>query len=558
MKNFMGDNDSFLAVYNKVLNSRTKAIKNRKMQKQENHNDSNIQVGLNGLEIELEVPKTLRTEYNFIKFPFFDLAKDSKREEIKIEETVKTKEGEMHVLWWVTRDIKSRFPGDFEKRLHRAIEQIINATPKPVGNPLRVGSLRFVAKLMGINPESGKNRADIQHAFENLVTASIKAHGTFQLKENNTKRFLKDTFHLYDRVVYKGEELPNRKIADCIYLMLGSWYLHNVNNNYVIPIDWHFYNRLKGTRTTRMYEFLSIYFFVALENDWKYYDMRYSKVSDYFPLVRYHNYGEARKQLKPSHDFLIKSKYLSHVEWLDTQEKNDWTLRYWIGSRARAEYQHNKSEIRPSLLIPERRRPRKLAKIDENPPESPYLVKELNSRGVSQKAAEKLCNSHSEPYIEHKIEVFDFLIESGSELVARSPGGFLRNSIIDNYTDPPGFISKDEREKKKQEAIERKRRQDWQDRVERYKSWVESKPDDQVHWPLYKWEKEYKENNDHPPSPDEIKAKKQELIKALPSDHEKQIEIFGRIVFEENTGDLFDKQVISKEDDGNNPELKKP
>ena len=228
------------------------------MKAQEDNLDTSIQLEIDQLPTELEVPKTLRTEYNFMKFPFFDLARNSKREEIKIEETVRTDEGEMQMLWWVTRDIKSQFPGDFEKRLHRAVEQIINVTPKPVRNPLRIGSLRFVAKLMGINAESGKNRADIQKGFDNLVTASIKTQGTFQLKENKTKRFLKDTFHLYDRIIYRGEELPNKQIADCIYLMLGSWYLQNVNNNYVIPIDWDFYNQLKGTRTTRLYEYLSI------------------------------------------------------------------------------------------------------------------------------------------------------------------------------------------------------------------------------------------------------------------------------------------------------------
>lgn len=118
------------------------------------------------LEFELGIPKTLRTEFNFLKFPFFDLARDSKRAKIEIQEEITTKEGDFQMLWLVARSIESNFPGDFEKRLHRAIEQIINTMPKPITNPLRLGSLRYIAKLMAIHPDSGKNYADIKKAFK--------------------------------------------------------------------------------------------------------------------------------------------------------------------------------------------------------------------------------------------------------------------------------------------------------------------------------------------------------------------------------------------------------
>ena len=103
---------------------------------------------------------------------------------------VKTKEGTFHIFWQVTRDIESLFPGDFEKKLHRAIEQIINAMFKPIENPLRLGSTRFVAKLMGIHADSGKNYLDIHKALENIVSTTIKADGTFQLKEGKSKNYI--------------------------------------------------------------------------------------------------------------------------------------------------------------------------------------------------------------------------------------------------------------------------------------------------------------------------------------------------------------------------------
>jgi len=502
--------------------------------------DSIVEIDPDQLEFELGVPKTLRTEYNFIKFPFFDLTKNSRRDEIRIEETIQTEEGEMAILWSVTRDVKSQFPGDFEKRLHRAVEQIINVMPKPIHNPLRIGSLRYIAKLMGINPESGKNRSNIQKALQNLVTASITTQGTFQLKENKSKRFLKDTFHLYDRVIYKGEELPEGGVADCIYIMLGSWYLSNVNNNYVIPIDWGFYNRLQGTRTTRMYEFFSIYFFVALENRLNYYDIRYSKICDYFPLVRYHKYGEARRQLKGSHESLLRCKYLSEVEWLDTHEKDDWIIRYWIGERARDEYERNKKEIRRlgehRITIPPRRRRERLKKSLEKPTDVSDLEKNLIERGITTpKVLQKLLENHSEGYLAQKIEVFDFLVEIGSKLVGENPAGFLRMSIEDDYGDPPNFISKEERARRAKIVEGNERYRKWLDRVEEYKYHLETPPEKLVYGDLWLWENRHKKEQGQPPTQEEKAAKEQELIEQLPEKDELQKQIFSKVMFKAKT-----------------------
>jgi hypothetical protein len=339
------------------------------------------------LEIELKLPKTLRTEFNFLKFPFFDLSKDSKRKRIKIEEWVDTKEGKFHIFWKVTRDIESQFPGDFEKRLHRAIEQVVNATPKPITNPLRLGSLRYIARLMGINPDSGKNREDIQKAFKNIVKASIEAEGTFQLKEGKNKHYIQDTFHLYERVVFTGEQLPDGKTADCVYLMLGSWYMNNINNNYVVPLDWHFYNELTGAITTRMYEYLSIYFYAAIERGSPYLDVRYSQICSYFPVKRQYPAWKARKQLKSAHDSLTASGYFANIEWLDTTEADDWLLRYLIGPRAREEYENNKQEIRQfgtlskPVPIPERRRRSQINLFEDD--KETQLTAELKQHNVS-------------------------------------------------------------------------------------------------------------------------------------------------------------------------------
>ena len=500
-----------------------------------------IQIDPDQLYLELDIPQTFRTEYNFVKFPFFDLAKDSKREEIKIEETKRTQDGEMKILWWVTRDIKNQFPGDFEKRLHRAIEQIINTLPKPIENPLRIGSLRYIAKLMGINPDSGKNRQDIQQAFDNLVTTSIKAQGTFQLKEDKSRRFLKDTFHLYDRVIYKGEKTPDGSIADCICLMLGSWYLQNINSSYVMPLDWKFYNKLQGPLTTRMYEFLSVYFFVALQNNFKYYDISYSKICAYFPLVRYQTYGEARRQLKKAHTALVEHQYLDNVKWLETAKADDWSIRYYIGPRARDEYKRNGKEIlkateRPPITIPERRR---LQKSSQKAPEAPESVKKLVDRGITRSTAQRLAKAKPETLIEHKTLVFDWLTETQSHLIKKNPAGYLRKSIEDEYEDPGGYISPEKRKRKQQQQEKLLKRQELQRNIDHYRDQTETQPKTLVYGEMLIWESRYKREHNKPPTTEEREVKQKELIKQLPTKEELQHQLFGRTI--ENPEELLNE-----------------
>lgn len=504
------------------------------------------------LELELGIPKILRTEFNFLKFPFFDLAKDSQREKIKIEEWIETGEGKFHILWLVTRSIEGRFPGDFEKRLHRAIEQVINVSPKPITNPLRLGSIRYIASIMGIHPDSGKNYEDIQRAFKNIVKTSIEAKGTFQLKENSkTKRTIDDTFHLYDRVIFRGEELPNGKNADAVFLMLGSWYLQNINRNYVVPLDWRFYNQLTGNITTRMYEYLSIYFYTALERNQNYHEARYSQICNYFPLTRQYPGWKARKQLKHAHESLTSFGYFTKVEWLEITDPADWLLRYWIGPKAQDEYKHNKKEIRRHgvisgrpVPIPGRRRHKRRNEGPQNAADNHEIAKEFVSRGLTPKVAEQLAESHPEAFIAHKLEVFDWLVETKSHLIKYNPAGFLRTSVEGEYTDPPGFISKEERQHRVIKAEEFKKQQEWWELVEQYRFELQAKPEQKVYGELILWVRDYKkQNNNRHPTPQEKKVKREKLIKGLPSLEERQKQIFGEVVFKAKTPEAFEEEL---------------
>ena len=111
---------------------------------------------------------------------------------------------------------------------------------------------------MGCEKMGGSQYRKIKKAFQKIIATKVVYKGAFYNKEK--KKWIEDTFHLYERLISKGEKLDNGGIADTNYLYLNSWYLDNVNANYVKPLDWNYYNSLETPLAQRLYELLSVKF----------------------------------------------------------------------------------------------------------------------------------------------------------------------------------------------------------------------------------------------------------------------------------------------------------
>lgn len=283
-----------------------------------------------------------RAERNFLKYPFFDTSKSSTRGMIRIEETVHTEEGTVELLWEVSRHLDRKFPGELACKIHRqVVERIVSETRKPISGLIRLGSYRDICNMLGIE-YTGKQAAAIKDTLRDVQFTGVRAQWTFYSKTK--KGYIDDSFHLYDRIIFTGQYLPNGEIADAIYIVLGSWYVESVNANYVVPLDFNYHKELKGTIATRMYEWLSLNFFVALDNGRSSIRPRYSTIGRDFPLVVQNAKWKAKQQLKDAHRQHAASGYLAaDPEWVNIpSERNDWLIVYHIGERAKHEYKRNK------------------------------------------------------------------------------------------------------------------------------------------------------------------------------------------------------------------------
>jgi len=291
-----------------------------------------------GLELAADAVDSLeiiKSEVNLLIFPFFALNNREVRERKETEFRARIeRDGQwVEIVWNVSANPKYGYPGPFDKRLHRAIEQIISEMGPPIKNPIPFSLYDLCHKVgMGVG---GRQYQGIKEIMERIVATTIKSRGAFYHK--GRKRWIDDTFHLYDRVIFKGEQLPDGTIAETNYLYLSSWYLESINSFYLKPLDFDYYKSLKSTIAQRLYELLGVKFNRILQEELESLRYRYITLCQLLPITPQRYLSKAKERLEPAHRELKKTGFLREVVWQPTSSKGDWFIYYYPGPRAEEE-----------------------------------------------------------------------------------------------------------------------------------------------------------------------------------------------------------------------------
>jgi replication initiator protein A/DnaA-like protein len=402
----------------------------------------------------------IRSEVNFLSFPFFALSRKDAQKRTKAEYSATIKRGDetLDVYWKVSANPEYGYPGVFDSRVHKAIESIISQMKPPLQNPVPIGSLYQIAKLLGLS-WGGKTCKEIQDSLTRIVTTSVESKETFYDKKK--ERWIKDVFHLYDEVVFIGETLPNGEIADTNYLILSRPYLASINARYVKPLDYTYYRSLKSPISTRLYELLGVKFKGSLFINYK-----YSNLCQVLPVTPYQYPAQAKRQLEQAHQELIRTGFFENVEWVKVKnDPHDWLVCYWAGERAKKEIEEGKRGNSHEALPPPYDLGIEPSTATSTPQPAPAKTVEpvddvviaLQNFGISKQPAKRLAKKYPAQYVLEKLELTQWLVEKKSPLVAKNPQGFLIRAIEDDYKQPAQYKGKEAKatqplESKDQEA----------------------------------------------------------------------------------------------------------
>jgi hypothetical protein len=357
--------------------------------------------------------------------------------------------------WEVDYSKKHGQPGPLAYKLDTLIiNRRIEEAARPIPKLIRLGSLRDICRELGLS--EGENVNTIRKALRQNAFAGITAKTRYRLADGS-ERTLEADFTRYS-VVFTGEELPDGRKADAVYLILNDIYMQVINGAMTRPLD---YDYLKGLPPApqRFYEILSYRMYAALKNDRPRAKLTYSHYCTYAPQARYLDRKRARKQMDKLHAPHRKSGYILQVEFEPTTDGDgnpDWIMLYRPGPKARTEYRAFARRGGPAVLEvePIPTDPSPWPAVSGPPP----LEAELIGRGITPAMARELVRGHGEEAIRLQIDILDSLPEKKRGKI-NDPAAYLVTAIRNGHAAPKGFIGRAERQAR-EEARQARERQE--------------------------------------------------------------------------------------------------
>jgi len=400
-------------------------------------------------EYKISLPKIINSEVNLLVLPFFFLYKNTLKNKLETEykEVIQRNGEKVEISWNVSANPKYGYPGLFDRKVYKVIEQIITDILKEKGkikNPIPLGSLYNLCKRMNMENYGGAEYKKIKKALEKIRATTIKSVGTFYSK--GVKQWVDDSFSLYDRIVFKGKKLSNNEIADNNYLFLGSWYLQSLNSFYVKPIDYDYLQSLKSKIASRLYEILGVKFYGLRNKRQNFICYRYSKLCQLLPVIPHEYISLAKQQLDPGNNELRDTGFISKFEWNENGNKN-WLIYYWPGERAKEEME--RAKIKSIDDQAKEYLPGPKEEVIKYSKEQVTLINQLVKINVSKVTTENLIKNNDQELIKKWIEAINYTN-------AEDKAAYIVKAIRENWQVPEEYLreKREEEQKEKDKKVE--------------------------------------------------------------------------------------------------------
>lgn len=293
-----------------------------------------------------------------------------------------------------------------------------------------------ILKLLGW-ADVGKNYKRLDESMKRWVAITLDYENAWW--DNEAKAWRNRTFHIIDEIDALSLSQRRRLQAGSQPELALSWFRWSsvvfksfqADNLKRLNLDAYF--QLRSAVSKRMYRFLDKRFYHRRCWEFDLCDFAFEHVG----LSRGYDVGKIKEKLEPALRELTEIGYLeppSEQGRYEKIRKGEWKIT--LVQRT--------DSAKPAA--------------DEGKPSS--LVSELTARGVSRKTAQQLVEQHKEDRLRAQMDVFDWLRQTRSERVRRSPAGYLVKSIADDYSPPDEYIEALKRKDRDKKAAAEKRLRD--------------------------------------------------------------------------------------------------
>ena len=268
--------------------------------------------------------------------------------------------------------------------------------------------------------KGGFHYDEINEWCRRMVATTITSESSIFLADR--KQYASDIFHVFERVVLVGEELHDGTRSEHYQVYLSHWQLTNLNQGYLLPLDFNAYLSLKRDIAKALFGQLSIWFYASRGQS---IEKKYADLCQLLHIRAYEHLSKARAVLAPSLDELVTIGYLSDWELTKTSSGSDFKLSLSPGSRLLGLPNFSQLGGREFRAELEAKRP--------------AWITDLVANGVVERKARQLALDIPEDQpVADQIEYAKYQIERGSRSI-ENPAGFLIWAIESNLPVPSTF-----------------------------------------------------------------------------------------------------------------------
>src|SRR5690242_4382678 len=260
-----------------------------------------------------------------------------------------------------------------------------------VVNPIRFSGADMI-KLLRLR-KGGFHYDEINDWCKRMVATTIMSQASIFMADR--RQYATDTFHVFDRVVLVGEELNDGSRSEFYQVYLSQWQLTNLNQGYLLPLDFNAYLKLKRDIAKALFGHLSVWFYASRGQS---IEKKYADLCQLLNIRAYPHLSKAASVLEPSMKELTEIGYLSHWELVRTSRGADFKLILSPGSRLLGLPNFS------SVVNPEAR-----AALEAR---LPAWVSEIVRRGVAERKARQMALdvADDQPVMD-QIEYVEYLIQ---------------------------------------------------------------------------------------------------------------------------------------------------
>lgn len=320
-----------------------------------------------------------------------------------------------------------------------------------ISNPVGFTSAEIL-RIQGKSCVSGYHYKELHEQLMRIKTATILSEGAVYFA--GRKVWAKDAFNVINRLVLFGTQMEDGTVAEKHFVWFSDWQLENINNNYLLPIDYDSYKRLKNHIAKILVPLLQIWLYASRENG--YFEKRYQEICQFLNIREYQHPSKIKEKLGPSLNELTVNGYLSGWAIDKTADGCGYKIILRHGEKFRKELTRRITGRGDAASRAKTPAGEKLP-AGEGKSENPSgLVEQLTRRGIRLDRARAVVESlPDEGLVLDQLEWGDYLIAQNSGEKIYNPPGFYLYLIRSGLYPPENF----ETTRRKQRCEEMKREQ---------------------------------------------------------------------------------------------------